>query len=148
MTTTPRALLPQVVAGVFLGMAVLYLAHVYVAPLDRFSRAADVSLDPIATVEPDSLESRALPSGDGFEAQFEVRNEGGRRLILRRVDRGCDCAAAGEREIMVEPGGRQTVTVRFDRGGTLEPRGLEVAYQTNDPRQPTLRLPVAVDAGR
>ena len=148
MTITPRSLLPQLIAGFFLGMAVLYSAHVYLAPLERFSRAADVSLPPIATVEPAESDLRAVERGQRFEAQFQVRNQGGRRLILRRVDRGCDCAAAGEREIMVEPGGRHTVTVRFERHGALQLRDLEVAYQTNDPRQPMLRLPVAVEAGR
>lgn len=86
-------------------------------------------------------------SGTVSETSFDVRNRGGRRLILRQINGGCNCLVSQRAEIVVEPGAVHAIVAQFDAGDSQGSRRVELRYRTNDPLTPTVSFFVLAKVG-
>ncbi len=130
----------QLLLGVCLGLVVLSVGHACVAPLVFRTGTAEIATQPLAVVEPASWNFGTVEPGKSLEARIEVRNDGGRRLVLRRLKGGCDCLSSAEDQVLVEPGAKRTIAAQFNTSGMNGACRFEIAYRTNDPRRPHLRF--------
>ena len=133
----PARILTEALAGVSLGLAFVYLAS---PPLWSLVEPGGASSQPVAQTELERCTRVSDGDGEMLIVQFTVFNHGGRRLILRRLDEGCNCSSTREGAIYVQAGGERRVTVRLPvtRGSRADE--LRLAYETNDPRQPVIWL--------
>lgn len=135
-------LLTQTVTGVVLGFGLLYLVHASAAPVERAARPTAQSSPPHLAIFGERCDlGMVAGGGQQVRIRFHVLNRGDRRLILRRIDGGCDCAFAREGEITVQPGERKTIEAEIGPPGGSQGQNLELLYRTNDPTRPLLRVP-------
>lgn len=133
-------LLPRVVLGAVAGLAALLPALHYAAT--RIYVSADGSQEnlpePRLSVDRPERDVGEIIAGQRAEVSFKVHNTGGRRLILHKLNGGCECLSA-EAELIVEPGEIGTIMAQLDSPafGALR---IELKYRTNDPHQPLLTL--------
>jgi uncharacterized protein DUF1573 len=100
---------------------------------------------PRAVVDRTTWEFGKVQPGSMLKAGFEVRNEGGQRLILRKLNGDCDCLSTTETEVLIEPGTHRTLVAELDTLKASGPMTVELNYRTNDPQQPLLKLVVVAD---
>jgi hypothetical protein len=85
------------------------------------------------------------------DAKFIVTNGGGSPLVIHEAKAGCRCQGVyveragtppGEfRDLVIPPGGAETLGVRFVVGGTPgEPSAISIALTSNDPVEPTITV--------
>jgi len=74
-----------------------------------------------------------MATGSEGDVSVSVRNGGGERLIIRKVETGCNCVMAAVEPEGIEPGGSAALNLKVR---TLKHRGLyraEIAIASNDP---------------
>jgi hypothetical protein len=138
----------QALAGVSVGAALLAaFGRVAATPLLReiAGDTAEAPPGPRLVADRTEIDLGVVPAGGVVRAAFEIRNPGGRRLVLRKTNGDCDCLSTGEDAVIVEPGGCRTVVARLDTGRASGPVRIGVHYQTNDPRRPRLSLSCRAD---
>jgi len=78
-------------------------------------------------------------------ARFEVRNDGNRRLVIRRQNAGC-CGEAESNQVLIVPPGCSAELVTMVEVGVHSGRvEKSVAYATNDPARPQFALVLSAD---
>lgn len=137
---TARSLLAQVLIGFGIGVTVLYVVGTRAGSLVTLNRAAHFEAQPVAMTEPESWDFGSVSAGQSLEAQFNVRNDGDRRLVLSRVNDGCDCTLDGQSTIMIEPGTERTIVANFDTTAFNGVCQFGLIYRTNDPGRPLLKF--------
>jgi hypothetical protein len=86
-----------------------------------------------------------VDGGTVWKTSFDVRNRGGRRLILRQINGGCGCLVPQRAEIVVEPDEVHAIAAQFNAGDSQGSRRVELRYRTNDPLTPTVSFFVLAD---
>jgi hypothetical protein len=86
-----------------------------------------------------------VATGAPIEASFAIRNDGGRRLVVRREQGTCCGAMEQDGVIIVNPGCSTNLSVKIDTGGQWGRLEKAVTYTTNDPAFPLFELTVAAD---
>lgn len=114
---------------------------------------------PPAPVGPPKLVvAKSVPLGaadlySSVDAKFTVTNGGGSPLVIHEAKAGCRCQGVyverpgsppGEfRDLVIPPGGAETLGVRFAVGGTPgEPSGISVTLTSNDPAEPAVLVSI------
>ena len=78
-----------------------------------------------------------ITKSDGVTAEFTVRNEGTRRLLLREQD--SNCCGSSARETIIFPGNAKTLAFEIGSDSLAAgPQTKVVHYETNDPAHPNL----------
>jgi hypothetical protein len=95
----------------------------------------------VAAAQFSRLEQAVIVAGGEGDvaADFNVRNAGRRRLIVRLFKRAC-CDPPGPETLMLAPGQTGTLTVRAPAADLLNRGEFRQAVTTNDPRRPEVWL--------
>ncbi len=133
----------QALAGIGIGCAVLLafgqiVAKVFSSPF--LAGTIDQPAHARLVADRTQCDFGRVPAGRVMEAAFEIRNTGGRRLILRKANGDCDCLSTREPAVIVEPGGHRTIIAKLDTNKEVGSVKIGVHYRTNDPRHPRLTL--------
>jgi hypothetical protein len=131
-----RPLAIQLLAGIGIGFLLL-IGYGHARHLIGTESAG---LPPAVVLDRTEWDFGKVSAGQALKAQFRIGNSGGRRLILRKTNGGCDCFTAGEAEIFIEPGEHRDLIAELDSTKASGPVRMELDYATNDPRQPLLKL--------
>ena len=113
-----------------------YLAAPLIPPSKNMS-GTDV---PRVLVQLSTRNFGRVDSGTVIEATFHLKNDGNRRLILRRTSGRCQCFIPDEPETVIEPGEQHVITRNLDTSNCSGSLQREWNYATNDPSQPLISL--------
>jgi Protein of unknown function (DUF1573) len=102
----------------------------------------DEALPPRLEIGELQLDFGPIQAGVALDADFPVRNRGGRRLILTVAERSCRCIKTGHPQIIVPPGATATLPAHLNTENLEGPFRWEIHYRTNDPTRPELTLVV------
>ena len=137
------SMLTRLALGMALGLFVLCLIVNSVA--SSFGVSTSALAYPVIVIDQPEWDFGEVRPDQTLHAQFAIRNAGGRRLILRKSNNGCDCVSTKEVEIIVEPGKSRTIVAELDANQLIGPVKIELTYRTNDPQQPLIRFYCVAD---
>jgi len=101
---------------------------------------------PRADAEPGVLDFGRVRADDpALVRRVRISNRGDDPLQLFGVESGCGCAEARLEHDIVPVGAATELTVRLNLLGRRGHYQRDVVLQTNDPRRPTLRIPVTAE---
>lgn len=83
--------------------------------------------------------------GSAAEAEFTIRNVGSARLILQKIDSGCDCTSRREPPLIIQPRCSRRISIPLNTDSPSGLQRVDVHFRTNDPRRPNLRLSCLAD---
>jgi hypothetical protein len=86
-----------------------------------------------------------VDAGGRLSAHFQVKNTGGRRLILNALSGSCDCLAPGKAEVVVPSGASRSLPVILNTERVRGPMRMTLRFATNDPQRPKIQLVVLAD---
>ena len=109
------------------------------------SSAAGDPVHPVVTLDRTEHDFGRVPAGALLLAGFQVKNAGGKRLVVREQSRGCECVTGGRPEVIVPPGGSQDLTPGLDTKKLAGPLRTTIQYRTNDPNRPAITLVLLAD---
>jgi hypothetical protein len=95
---------------------------------------------PALTVERTECDFGTVRQGETREAVFVVSNHGRQRVILRKLNGGCNCLVTREPELIVPPGSSRRIELTFDSDGMGGKVQVETRYRTSDPAHRVLTL--------
>ena len=127
------------------GLLFVVLALALVALAGYGYRQSAAPEPPAIAVAPAVYEFGVIGPTDVLTREFEVRNDGGRRLEINRISTSCGCTTADVDVTTIEPGGTTTLRVTFDpqaMGTDLSGADIvRVVYlQSNDPDDPEVEV--------
>lgn len=128
----------KIVAGIGLGL--LILASVVSLVGVTANKGVIKGGSPCLKLDRSTHDLGTVSASSEWKAAFPVRNLGDRRLILQKVNAGCDCIANDEAPVIINPGQCQTILVQVANIEQLGPKTLTLKYRTNDPQKPLITL--------
>lgn len=95
---------------------------------------------PALAIEKTEWDFGTVPAGERREAVFVVSNRGRQRVILRKLNGGCNCLMPRETEIIVPPRSSRRIELTYSAEQTAGAVRIETRYRTSDPAHPVLTL--------
>lgn len=121
---------------VFLSLFVSLSYAQETAPVAPEPPPASPARPPQITFPESSHDFGPIEEGDVATYNFVVKNTGGSRLILDRINTSCGCAAALPQNKEIEPGDTTTIQVSFNsKGRAGQSAHKTVTVYSNDPEQ-------------
>ncbi|MDI6793653.1 MAG: DUF1573 domain-containing protein [bacterium] len=113
------------------------------APVVPEPPPASSAQPPQITFPESSHDFGPVEEGDVATYNFVVKNTGGSRLVLERVNTSCGCTAALPQEHEIAPGDTTTIQVSFNsKGRTGQSVNKTVTVYSNDPENAQARLTI------
>jgi hypothetical protein len=103
------------------------------------------SLKPIAVAEQTQRDFGTTTAGPVLRADFSIRNDGQRQLVLIELSRSCACLLGGDREVVVDPGQSAHVALELHTARLQGRVRKIIRYLSNDPNLPNITLAVMAD---
>jgi hypothetical protein len=100
---------------------------------------------PALAVERTGCDFGTVRPGETREAVFVVSNRGRQRVILRKLNGGCNCLMPREPEMLIPPGRSRRIELTFNADGMDGKVEVETRYRTSDPAHPVLTLTCSAD---
>jgi hypothetical protein len=97
---------------------------------------------PQIVVTENNLELGNVVNGEVVTREVRLQNMGQADLVIEGVSTSCGCTQATVEPMIIPPGGRGTISIRFDSGAhgpeLTGPLIRQIFIASNDPQQPEL----------
>lgn len=93
-------------------------------------------------ISPSEVDYGKVWSGEKAEKPVTIKNVGEAPLKILRVRASCGCTAAKPTKEILQPGETDILTVTYNTKKPAKTINQTVTLETNDPDQPTVRIPV------
>lgn len=106
---------------------------------------AELASAPVVSFDVKSHDFGAINQGDQVKTTFNIKNEGKRDLIIRRVKTSCGCTAVTPKKNVIPAGESVPLEVKFNSRGKRGRQNKSITVITNDPKNPTSILRISSD---
>jgi len=101
---------------------------------------AKLKTAPVMAVTEKTWNFGEIKQGDVVKHQFEIKNSGKSKLIIRKVKASCGCTAIKPAKTILAPGETTMVAAEFNSRGKSGRQTKTVTIVTNDPKRTSERL--------
>ena len=99
----------------------------------------------ILVLDRDLWDFGVVRPGTTFVTHFTLRNVGRRRLIARQQSSSCECVAADQNTIILQPGQSTEITATLDTQNLRGGYQMELHFTTSAPNLPKFKLTLLAD---